>query len=109
MEFGDSLWYADDFHDAFLSNDIPNIGPETSLCDDNQNGILVGMKDPSHPTEMASKFIAILTEMGMNPAPTVWSHPPNDSAFDLFICGEAKILPAVPPRSTEQPASPRKS
>jgi hypothetical protein len=103
MSFGDSLRYAQDFLDEFKANGISAVGPIPSPCEDNQNGVLVGMKDPSKPSENSLRFISLLTEMGMHPAPTHWFDAPDESSFDLFICGEAIDPPTSPLPSPTTP------
>ena len=106
MSLGDSMWYATDFADAFKAIGIVFGGPTPAPCNDNQDGILVGMKNPSKPSPNALSFIDLLTEMNMRPTPTRWYAAPDDSSFDLFVCAESINPPAASPPSPTPPASP---
>jgi len=106
MSFGDSIGYASDFSDEFKANGIQAADPIAAPCSDDQDGILVGMKDASKPPANALRFISLLTDMGMHPSPTRWYNAPDDTAFDLFICPEATNPPTASPPSPAPPASP---
>lgn len=97
MTFGDSLGYAEEFFHEFNANGISVAGPTQAPCGDDQNGVLVGMRDPSKPSVTASRFMRLLAEMNMHPMPTRWAFAPDAAAFDLFICGEAITSPSPTP------------
>ena len=67
MVLGDSLSYASDFSNEFKANGINVSNPMSATCDDGEDGVLVGMKDPLKPPVNASKFLALLTEIGCAP------------------------------------------
>ena len=108
MSLGDSIWYAKDFVEAFQSNGIRASGPILTPCDDNQSGILVGVKNPASPPRNAMKFFDILTDMGVHPALTVFVDAANESSFDLFVCAEPIDRPIALPSGPAPPAPPAK-
>jgi len=108
MSFGDSFRYALDFSEQFKLAGILASDPTPSSCQDDEAGVLVGIKDPMKPSENAARFISFLTEMGMHPTPTRWYAAPDELSFDLFICAEAITisLPAASPPSPAPRAAP---
>jgi hypothetical protein len=84
---GDAANYADDFAEQFDKAGIPIFGVTLTACDDSATGVMVGIKDPTHPSDQALEFKKILGETGVSARFTKWLSPPSDSAFDLYVCG----------------------
>lgn len=84
---GDSPQYANDFVKAFKAIGIDSGGTMTTFCDDTQHGVMVGIPVEGHPSKDASKFMALLKNMGLSPQYTYWDTDPKaEPNFDLFIC-----------------------
>jgi hypothetical protein len=84
---GDSISYAQNFADFFKSQDIPITGPTQFGCQAGVRGVLVGMKDPSKPSENANLFLKILGDAGLHPNIADWQiAAPDELDFDLYIC-----------------------
>ena len=89
---GDSPLYAHDFSDLFQSIGVPLMSTEQTTCVPGEKGVMVGLKNPSNPSQRAKDFLKILSDANLNPTFTLWKVDPSFSFgnqdFDLFICGK---------------------
>jgi hypothetical protein len=85
---GDSTGYAYDFIKLFNDQKVPTFGINSSICDKNDRGILVGLKHPDNPSPQAIQFTEILRSAGLKVGHTRWNEQSGMPDFDLFICPE---------------------
>lgn len=82
--------YASDFTAVFKKANVNYSGPFFGYAiADSEKGIIVGLKNPEHPSDLALKFIDALRKAGVEPSTTRWpveNLPGLD--FDLFVAGQ---------------------
>jgi hypothetical protein len=84
---GDSVQYALEFVTLLSSNNILALGPMTTVCEKEERGILVGLKDKENPSDDAKTFIGALKSSGFVVNSTKWNMQKDANLdFDLFIC-----------------------
>jgi hypothetical protein len=87
---GDSARFGSDFALFFSDNlKMPVFGPISTVCDETERGVLVGLPNVDKPSDNAVKFKNILEEAELSPKYTSWNGSPGSQfEFDLFICPE---------------------
>jgi hypothetical protein len=86
---GEGTRYAFQFKSVFDKLKVPTIGINGFGLTNDDHGVLVGLKDPKQPSDLALKFIDALRRGGIDVKTTVWKSDayaeqfPLD--FDLFI------------------------
>lgn len=92
--FERSAIYAREFMRVLKAAGVNAYGPEFASTDkEDDRGVLVGLLDPEHPSELSKRFIATLESAGIEVKTTLWGDPdqpvPKVQAdqidFDLFI------------------------
>jgi hypothetical protein len=86
---GDSVGFASDFLRLFNEEKIQAIGPVTTICEQSQRGVLIGLANHQEkPSENAARFMEILKAAELNRSYTKWEGTVSPPAldFDLFIC-----------------------
>jgi hypothetical protein len=83
--------YLGDFVNILKKANINMFGPLIGYANtESDRGIMVGLKNPEHPSDLAVKFIDALRKAGVEPSTTHWrnaeSAPGPD--FDLFVAGQ---------------------
>jgi hypothetical protein len=89
---GDYPEFTTEFTRFFSDNGIKisSGGPIITACYREQQGLLIGLRNPKTPSQAAKDFKQILEDAGLSPHYTTWEMDktvvtPID--FDLFICG----------------------
>jgi hypothetical protein len=86
--------YAREFMRVLKAAGINAIGPELAgSTKEEDRGVMVGLHDPGHPSELSKRFMAALKSAGIEPQPTRWGDPDEPVPaleagqldFDLFI------------------------
>jgi hypothetical protein len=85
---GDSVFYASDIFKFFKDNNVNVLGIFQSACDINERNLLIGVKDPHHPSDSAIDFAKNLSDSGVSTAFTTWADAPQNISFDIFVCPE---------------------
>ena len=84
----ETMRYSSDFMEVFKTMNVPVIGPNIGYrMNETDKGVLVGLKYPDHPSDLALKFIDALRKAGVEASTTHW---PNAESlpgldFNLFV------------------------
>jgi hypothetical protein len=83
--------YVGDFVTVFKKANIGLSGPMVAYRDrESEKGVIVGLKNPEHPSDVAIKFLDALRKAGVEPTTTQWANAENYPGpdFALFIAGQ---------------------
>jgi hypothetical protein len=89
---GDSAAYARSFVELFEEQKMETIPISLYPCNTFGNGILVGIKNLSEPSDAAKVFVAALRHAGLAVSTYKWTAASNNDTldFNLFICPAQK-------------------
>jgi hypothetical protein len=83
--------YVGDFVAVFKKVNIGLLGPMVGSSNrESEKGVIVGLKNPEHPSDLALKFIDALHKAGVEPTTRQWPNAENYPGpdFALFIAGQ---------------------
>jgi hypothetical protein len=91
--FERSSIYGSEFMRALKGAGVDAYGPQLAGADkEGDRGVLVGLRDPEHPSELSKRFVAALESTGIEVKTTRWGYvdepipvQPDQLDFDLFI------------------------
>jgi hypothetical protein len=81
-------FFALEFISAFKAAGITPNGPISVIPNfATESGVLVGLRDPAKPSELATKYMNALHDSNIKINMTIWQTPAGRLDFDLYICG----------------------